>query len=152
MSAIVLSTLSRAMVQPLMPHGRHLVASRHRVAMCTSTNGEDEAWRLSPGWQDALSTEVSQPYFAELKQFVEDERSQGTVLPARSDQFNAFTACDFDQVRVVILGQDPYPTPGHAHGLAFSVLPTVKPLPGSLRNIYKELHEDLGVLPAPRAR
>ena len=68
-----------------------------------------------------------------------------TVLPAPEDVFNAFCLTPLEEVRVVILGQDPYPTPGHAHGLAFSVRPSVKPLPASLRNIFKELREDLGI-------
>jgi uracil-DNA glycosylase len=69
------------------------------------------------------------------------------ILPAPADVLNAFCLTPFDEVRVVILGQDPYPTPGHAHGLAFSVRAGVKPLPASLRNIFKELRHDLGVDP-----
>ncbi len=73
------------------------------------------------------------------------EKSAGeTVLPSPEDVFNAFCLTPLEEVRAVILGQDPYPTPGHAHGLAFSVRAGVKPLPGSLRNILKELREDLG--------
>ena len=66
------------------------------------------------------------------------------VLPAPADVFNALLLTPLGAVRVVVLGQDPYPTPGHAHGLAFSVRSGVRPLPGSLRNIFKELHHDLG--------
>jgi len=69
------------------------------------------------------------------------------VLPPPGDVFNALRLTPLDKVRVVILGQDPYPTPGHAHGLAFSVKAGVKPLPASLRNIFKELAADLGVEP-----
>jgi uracil-DNA glycosylase len=69
------------------------------------------------------------------------------ILPAPDDVFNAFCLTPFGRVRVVILGQDPYPTPGHAHGLAFSVRPSVKSLPASLRNIFKELRHDLGIDP-----
>ncbi|SEC63482.1 Uracil-DNA glycosylase [Rhizobiales bacterium GAS191] len=69
------------------------------------------------------------------------------VLPPSGDVFNALRLTPLDTVRVVILGQDPYPTPGHAHGLAFSVKAGVKPLPASLRNIFKELQADLGVDP-----
>ena len=145
---IVLSSLSRAFVPPLPPHSRLLVGARHRVAMSTVANDDaDAAWRLGPGWQDALSDHLGTESFLELKAFVERERASSTVLPAPRDQFNAFMACDFDQVRVVILGQDPYPTPGHAHGLAFSVMPSVPKLPGSLRNIYKELKDDLDIEP-----
>ena len=69
------------------------------------------------------------------------------TLPPRDQVFAALNACAPSQVRVVILGQDPYPTPGHAHGLAFSVEPDVRPLPRSLNNIFKELAEDIGAVP-----
>ncbi|MFZ7089681.1 uracil-DNA glycosylase [Primorskyibacter sp. 2E233] len=69
------------------------------------------------------------------------------ILPPESQRFAALEACAPAEVRVVILGQDPYPTPGHAHGLAFSVEPDVRPLPRSLNNIYKELVDDLGACP-----
>jgi hypothetical protein len=120
-------------------HGGHHLGGvgsallRQRAA--TTLSHPDDAWELSPSWRDALSDQLAEPYFTELQQFVEAERRANTVLPSREDQFAAFAACDFERVRVVILGQDPYPTPGHAHGLAFSVLPTVQPLPGSLRNV-----------------
>lgn len=70
------------------------------------------------------------------------------VLPPAPQRFAALDACAPDDVRVLILGQDPYPTPGHAHGLAFSVSPDVRPLPRSLRNIFKEMTDDLGACPA----
>jgi uracil-DNA glycosylase len=70
-----------------------------------------------------------------------------TFLPARTDIWAALAHTPLESVRVVILGQDPYPTPGHAHGLAFSVQPDVRPLPRSLSNIYKELQFDLGITP-----
>lgn len=98
-------------------------------------------------WLDAIGEEFAKPYFAELRKFVSLERKAGTVLPVAADVFNAFRYTPLDQVKVVILGQDPYPTPGHAHGLCFSVRPGVR-LPGSLRNIYKELQDDLGIPPA----
>ncbi|MDC0737441.1 uracil-DNA glycosylase [Cognatishimia sp. SS12] len=69
------------------------------------------------------------------------------ILPPAPHRFAALAACPPDQTRVVILGQDPYPTPGHAHGLAFSVAPDVTPLPRSLGNIFKELQDDLGAVP-----
>ncbi|WP_425098496.1 uracil-DNA glycosylase [Tropicibacter sp. S64] len=69
------------------------------------------------------------------------------ILPPEPQRFAALEACPPDQVKVVILGQDPYPTPGHAHGLAFSVEPDVRPLPRSLSNIYKEMQADLGAIP-----
>ena len=73
------------------------------------------------------------------------KRSGQVVLPVPQFVFNAFCLTPLDDMRVVILGQDPYPTPGHAHGLAFSVRAGVKPLPASLRNIFRELQEDLGI-------
>ncbi|EOD32225.1 DNA-deoxyinosine glycosylase, partial [Emiliania huxleyi CCMP1516] len=83
-----------------------------------------------------------------LRTALSAERASADVLPRPEETFAAFEACAFDDVRVVILGQDPYPTPGHAMGLAFSVRPGVPP-PGSLRNIYQELESDVGVPPAP---
>ena len=101
---------------------------------------------LPASWAKALADEFQQPYFAQLYSFVLEERKQHNILPAAKDVFNALRHTPLDEVRVVILGQDPYPTPGHAHGLCFSVLPGVR-LPGSLRNIYKELESDLGIAP-----
>ena len=98
-------------------------------------------------WAAAIGTEFDKPYFAKLRQFIVDERKAFDVLPPAADVFNAFRATPLDTVRVVILGQDPYPTPGHAHGLCFSVRPKVG-IPASLRNIYRELHDDLGIPPA----
>ena len=98
-------------------------------------------------WTRAIGAEFAKLYFAELRQFIVDERKASDILPPGPDVFNAFRATPLDRVRVVILGQDPYPTPGHAHGLCFSVRPGVR-LPGSLRNIYRELESDLGLPPA----
>ena len=92
-----------------------------------------------------LKEEMQKPYYRALDAFLEQELAAGQmILPARKDIFNAFATTPYDQVRVLLVGQDPYPTPGYAHGLCFSVQPTVRPLPFSLRNIYRELHEDLG--------
>jgi uracil-DNA glycosylase len=97
------------------------------------------------GWRSLLTEETGKPYFRALEMFLDKELAGGqTILPARTDVFNALAATPYDQVRVLLVGQDPYPTPGHAHGLCFSVQPTVRPLPGSLRNIYRELHDDVG--------
>ncbi|MGR3805511.1 uracil-DNA glycosylase [Marinibacterium profundimaris] len=74
-------------------------------------------------------------------------RETRQILPPRSQVFAALDLCPPDAVQVVILGQDPYPTPGHAHGLAFSAAPDVRPLPRSLSNIYKEMQDDLGACP-----
>jgi len=99
-------------------------------------------------WRKALKEEFSKDYFIHLMQFVEEERRLGVVYPPKECVFNAFTATPFEKVKVAILGQDPYHGPGQAHGLAFSVLPGVA-LPPSLKNIYKELHADIGV-PIPK--
>ena len=81
-----------------------------------------------------------------LRDFLRAEKDSGKVIfPHSSLWFNALNSTPLDQVKVVILGQDPYPTPGHAHGLCFSVMPEVKPIPKSLINIFKELDDDLGI-------
>jgi len=92
-----------------------------------------------------LSVETRKPYYRALDAFLEKELAAGqTILPSRRDIFNALASTSYDQVRVLLVGQDPYPTPGHAHGLCFSVQPTVRPLPFSLRNIFRELQDDIG--------
>ncbi len=99
-----------------------------------------------PSWDEHLLPELDKDYMQSLKQFLRDEKSAGKVIfPHSSLWFNALNSTPLDEVKVVILGQDPYPTPGHAHGLCFSVQPDVKPVPKSLINIYKELASDLGV-------
>jgi uracil-DNA glycosylase len=97
------------------------------------------------GWRFLLKDETHKPYYRALDAFLEKELADGeTVLPARKNIFNALASTSYDQVRVLLVGQDPYPTPGHAHGLCFSVQPTVRPLPFSLRNVFRELHDDVG--------
>jgi len=103
--------------------------------------------KLEPSWLEHLRTEFEQPYMANLRQFLVEEKSRHTVFPPGSEIFNAFAHTPFDDVRVVILGQDPYHGSGQAHGLCFSVRRGV-PTPPSLRNIFKELHGTLGV-PVP---
>jgi uracil-DNA glycosylase len=101
---------------------------------------------LDPSWLKFLEEEFSKPYMIELKRFLLEQRSMGKeILPKGSLWFNALNSTPLNRVKVVILGQDPYPTIGHAHGLCFSVLPTLKPLPKSLLNINRELFDDLGV-------
>lgn len=101
---------------------------------------------MEPGWQAQLSTVLNSEPINRLRDFLREQLRCGTpLLPAKADWLNAFTATPFESVRVVILGQDPYPTPGHAHGLSFSVRPTVRPLPKSLINIFQELRDDLGI-------
>ncbi|MGV3731586.1 MAG: uracil-DNA glycosylase [Sphingopyxis sp.] len=105
--------------------------------------------KLHPDWLARIGGEFAQPYMAALKQFLSDERAKGkTIYPRPRDWFAALDATPPDQVRVVILGQDPYHGPGQAHGLCFSVQPGVR-VPPSLVNIYKELRSDLGIAPAP---
>lgn len=111
----------------------------------TRAGGRDP--RIERGWKRALEREFAQPYVAELKRFLLSERSAGRAFhPAGPDIFRAFELTPFDQVRVVIIGQDPYHGPGQAHGLCFSV-PDGVPLPPSLKNIFRELQADLGVEP-----
>jgi len=98
-------------------------------------------------WSDLLAEEKSKPYFIELMAFVDAERSAGKVIyPPAADVFNAIRLTELSKTRVVILGQDPYHSPNQAHGLAFSVQDKV-PHPPSLRNIFKELQNDLAIAP-----
>ncbi|HFD14451.1 MAG TPA: uracil-DNA glycosylase [Epsilonproteobacteria bacterium] len=99
-----------------------------------------------PSWQKALSDEWQQPYMQELEVFLEREvLASKSILPPKPHWFEALNTTPLDKVKVVILGQDPYPTKGHAHGLCFSVQKNVTPLPKSLQNINKELYTDVGV-------
>lgn len=102
--------------------------------------------KLESSWEQVLTAEWQKDYMQNLMLFLENEKRQGKeILPPENLWFNALNSTPLDQVKVVILGQDPYPTPGHAHGLCFSVQPEVKPIPKSLINIYKELESDLGI-------
>jgi uracil-DNA glycosylase len=94
-------------------------------------------------WIAVLDGEVKKPYFKKLQEFVAQERQTHTVYPPEGDVFNALKYTPYDNVKVVLLGQDPYHDEGQAHGLCFSVRPGVRP-PPSLMNIFKELHRDLG--------
>ncbi|HEV7722708.1 MAG TPA: uracil-DNA glycosylase [Iamia sp.] len=98
-------------------------------------------------WNPILRAELEQPYFADLRAFVDGERRQHQVFPPAEDVFAALHLTPYADVKVLILGQDPYHGPGQAHGLCFSVRPGVE-VPPSLVNIYKELETDLG-LPRP---
>lgn len=98
---------------------------------------------LGDGWSDRLVQEFEAPYFEALKAFLIEERSKHPVYPKGGDILKAFQLTPFEQVRVVILGQDPYHGPGQAHGLCFSV-PERTVIPPSLRNIFAELDRDLG--------
>jgi uracil-DNA glycosylase len=101
---------------------------------------------LDPSWHKALDPETRKPYWADLAKFVSEERKHHTVYPPAGDVFNAFRYTPLDEVKVLLLGQDPYHGPGQAHGLCFSVRPGVTP-PPSLRNVFKELQSDLGIPP-----
>lgn len=103
--------------------------------------------RPDRGWQEHLAGEFSQPYMQALAEFLASEESAGKVLfPDSKHCFNALNSTPLDQVRVVILGQDPYHGPGQAHGLCFSVRPDIPP-PPSLVNMFKEIQSDLGIAP-----
>lgn len=99
---------------------------------------------LQGKWRELLQPELDKGYMLQLSSFLEQQYQQGkTIYPAKEDTYTAFQQSPFENVKVVILGQDPYHGPGQAHGLCFSVQPHVK-IPPSLLNIYKELHTDLG--------
>lgn len=101
---------------------------------------------LHSSWQAVIGDQFTQPHMVRLKAFLQQEKQAGKIIyPPRLQIFNAFNHTPFDQVRVVIIGQDPYHGPGQAHGLSFSVPVNLKPLPPSLQNIDKELASDLGI-------
>ncbi|CAG6398107.1 uracil-DNA glycosylase [Actinacidiphila cocklensis] len=98
---------------------------------------------LPDSWQSVLGEELDKPYFKQLTEFVETERKEQRVFPPREEVFAALEATPFDQVKVLVLGQDPYHGEGQGHGLCFSVRPGVR-TPPSLRNIFKEMRDELG--------
>lgn len=102
--------------------------------------------KIEETWKEVLKNEFTKPYFLELVNFVKSEYAlnKDSIFPKPNEIFRAFNECSFDEVKVVILGQDPYPTRGHAHGLCFSVGENVRPLPKSLQNIFKELTAEYG--------
>ena len=104
--------------------------------------------RIDESWRQALSAEWDKPYFVQLTQWVREKYRAGLVFPPGRQIFAAFDATPFDQVKVVILGQDPYHGDGQANGLCFSVNPGVA-FPPSLLNIFKEVHDDTGA-PMPK--
>lgn len=111
----------------------------------------DVRWELDanlplPGW-GRLQAETQQDYFRNLLRFLQGESESQTILPPAHQVFAALEATPLEDVKVLLLGQDPYHGPGQAHGLCFSVLPGVQ-IPPSLKNIYRELHEDVGIEPA----
>ncbi len=98
-----------------------------------------------PSWRKHLESEFSKDYFVQLESFISSEIKKGKIVfPPEKEIFSALKLTPFNKVKAVIIGQDPYHGPGQAHGLSFSVKPDVK-IPPSLKNIYKELHQDLGI-------
>jgi len=107
-----------------------------------------EGVKLEESWREALAPEFANPYMSDLRRFLMEEKSAGKrIFPKGGQYFRALDLTPLDEVKVVILGQDPYHGLGQAHGLCFSVQPGVR-IPPSLVNIYKELQSDLGIAPA----
>ena len=104
---------------------------------------------MHPSWQPHLKTEFSAPYFQKLSQFLKQEYTIQTVYPPKAQVFAAFDHTPLDQIKVVIIGQDPYHGPGQANGLCFSVSPKIA-IPPSLQNIFKEIKADLPETPSPQ--
>jgi uracil-DNA glycosylase len=105
--------------------------------------------QMEPSWKEVLKDEFTKDYMKELQKFLIEERQNYTIYPKSSDMFNAFSYTPFDDVKVVIIGQDPYHGANQAHGLAFSVLDGVA-FPPSLRNIFQELSSDMRC-PTPKS-
>lgn len=102
--------------------------------------------KIEKSWKSLLQPEFEKEYFVNLTNFVrlEYQQNKNAIFPAPPAIFKAFDACPFNDLKVVILGQDPYPTKGHANGLCFSINPDVKPFAKSLINIFKEIENDTG--------
>jgi uracil-DNA glycosylase len=105
------------------------------------------AWRMSTpipaAWQPVLASEITTPTFLKLQEFLKKERQTQTVFPPEPDVYSALELTALQDVKVLLLGQDPYHEPNQAHGLSFSVRPEVKPTPPSLMNMFKELKSDV---------
>ena len=106
--------------------------------------------KVPKSWHRAIGAEFDRPYFKSLAEFVDEERRAfpSRIYPSEEQVFAAFSFTPFESTNVLLLGQDPYPGEGMAHGLCFSVRPDVRKIPASLKNIFKELHSDTG-LPIP---
>jgi len=104
--------------------------------------------QIEESWLEALKEEFSSEYFNKLKDFLKEEKKNHAIFPPGNEMFTAFNLCPLSLVKIVIIGQDPYHGPGQAHGLSFSV-PDGIAIPPSLRNIYKEINNDLGI-PIPK--
>jgi uracil-DNA glycosylase len=115
--------------------------------MMTSTQNTSINPRIEESWKEVLMDEFRQEYFVKLKEFLVEERKKYVVYPPGAMMFNAFNYTPFNDVKVVLLGQDPYHGPGQAHGLCFSVSDGIQK-PPSLINIFKEIQSDIGI-PSP---
>jgi uracil-DNA glycosylase len=104
--------------------------------------------QIDPSWKKAIKDEFGKPYWEKLTTFVREQYSTKMVYPPPKSVFRAFDLCPFDKVKVVIVGQDPYHGPNQANGLSFAVNDGIA-LPPSLKNIYQEIHNDLGIQPLP---
>ena len=102
--------------------------------------------KITKNWLEILKDEFSKPYFPQLQKFLQEEYSTKTIYPAMENIFNAMNYCKYDDIKVVIIGQDPYHEPGQAMGLSFAV-PDGVILPPSLKNIFKEIEADTGIVP-----
>ena len=111
--------------------------------MANAVSFESMEVKIAPSWKSKLVPEFEKPYFKQLIEFVKQEYKTQTVYPPGKEIFRSFDCSDFDNVRVVIIGQDPYHGPGQANGLCFSVRDGVR-MPPSLVNIFKEIKQDLG--------
>jgi uracil-DNA glycosylase len=105
--------------------------------------------KIEASWKEKLNEEFEKSYFSELTKYVKNEYQSHTIYPPGKQIFNAFEKCPFENAKIVILGQDPYHGPGQAHGLCFSVQDGIA-FPPSLRNIFKEINNDLGI-PIPQS-
>lgn len=99
---------------------------------------------MKSSWLEVLTDEFNKDYYKKLMHFVNEEYDKGVVYPLKENIYKAFELTDLNDVKVVILGQDPYHNVNQAHGLSFSVLPSQPVLPPSLKNIFKEIHDDIG--------
>jgi uracil-DNA glycosylase len=120
--------------------------SNDHSSLADCLNFENMDVKFENSWKQLLKDEFERPYFGELASFLKAEYSskQDRIFPKGHQIFRALDLCPVENVKVVILGQDPYPTRGHAHGLCFSVEEDVKPFPKSLTNIFKEIETDIG--------
>lgn len=104
--------------------------------------------KIDDSWKQALTTEFTKPYWEEMTEKIREQYQSQVVYPSAKNIFRAFDLCPFDKVKVVIVGQDPYHGKGQANGLSFAVNDGI-PLPPSLQNIFKEIHNDLAITPLP---